>query len=71
MILVQNYLIYESRKKSEPFSREKAINKNNIKISKMLEPAGKNFKAAFIITLDNVKENAIMAKKIGNITEET
>lgn len=37
----------------------------------MLEPAGKNFKAAFIITLDNVKENAITAKKIGNITEET
>ena len=57
--------------KNDPFSREMAINKINIKISKMLEPPDKNFKAAFIITFDNVKENAITVKKIGNITEET
>ena len=57
--------------KNDPFSREKAINKINIKISKMLEPPDKNFKAAFIIIFDNVKENAITVKKIGNITEET
>lgn len=37
----------------------------------MLEPADKNFKAAIITTFDNVKENAIPMKKIGNITWET
>lgn len=57
--------------KNDPFSREKAINKINIKINKMLEPADKNFQAAFITTFDNVKEHAITVKNIGNITEET
>ena len=37
----------------------------------MLEPADKNFQAAFITTFDNVKEHAITVKNIGNITEET
>lgn len=54
--------------KYHPFSRKKTINKTNLKISQMLEPADKNFKAAIITTFDNVKENAIPMKKIGNIT---